>query len=109
MEENKLKNIVVLKNLPSNIVEEAIVVLKGNKVKLPEYVEKKPEAGQKKNTKEYILKEAEMAISSYLSSIENNKIGHKKKTSELEKKYHRLQFVSIGLFVSMIVMAMFLK
>ena len=31
MEESKLKNMVVLKNLPSNLVEEAIIVLKSNK------------------------------------------------------------------------------
>ena len=31
MNENKMKNMVVLKNLPSNIVEEAYVVLKPNK------------------------------------------------------------------------------
>ena len=47
MEENNLKNIVVLKNLPSNIVEEAIVVLKGNKIKLPEHIESKKEVSKK--------------------------------------------------------------
>ena len=31
MEESKLKNMVVLKNLPSNLVEEAIIILKSNK------------------------------------------------------------------------------
>ena len=31
MKDSNLKNIVVLKNLPSNIVEEAFVVLKSNK------------------------------------------------------------------------------
>ena len=31
MQKNNVKNIVVLKNLPSNIVEEAIVILKSNK------------------------------------------------------------------------------
>ena len=31
METSKLKNMVVLKNLPSNIVDEAIIVLKTNK------------------------------------------------------------------------------
>lgn len=32
--EDKLKNIVVLKDLPSNIVEEAIVILKGDKKRI---------------------------------------------------------------------------
>ena len=31
MNQSNLKNMVVLKNLPSNIVEEAIVILKTNK------------------------------------------------------------------------------
>ena len=31
MEASKLKNMVVLKNLPSNLVDEAIIILKANK------------------------------------------------------------------------------
>ena len=31
MESSNLKNMVVLKNIPSNIIDEAIVVLKSNK------------------------------------------------------------------------------
>ena len=31
MKQSELKNMVILKNLPSNIVEEAIVILKANK------------------------------------------------------------------------------
>ncbi len=106
MEENKMKNIVVLKNLPSNLVEEAIVVLKGNKVKLPEYIDKRKETpNEKTNSKEYILKEAEMVISSYLSNIENNKIAHKKKSNQIEKKYRRLQFITVGLVMTVALMA----
>lgn len=105
MEDNRMKNIVILKNLPSNLVEEAIVVLKQNKIKLPEYVENKfDKTDTKTNPKEYILKEAEMVISNYLSNIENNKIGKKKKSKEIEKKYHRLKFVTLGLFITIIVM-----
>ena len=41
MEESKLKNMVVLKNLPSNLIEEAIVILKSNKkVKKLEKIDK---------------------------------------------------------------------
>ena len=41
METSKLKNMVVLKNLPSNIVDEAIIVLKTNKkVKKLQKIEK---------------------------------------------------------------------
>ena len=41
MESSKLKNMVVLRNLPSNIVDEAIIVLKTNKkVKKLQKIEK---------------------------------------------------------------------
>ena len=41
MDIGQMKNMVVLKNLPSNIVEEAIVVLKPNKkVKNVQYIKK---------------------------------------------------------------------
>ena len=41
MNQGGLKNMVVLKNLPSNIVEEAIIVLKTNKkIKQVEKIEK---------------------------------------------------------------------
>ena len=50
MEESKLKNMVVLKNLPSNLIEEAIVILKSNKkVKKLEKIDK-----EKRNEKEKI-------------------------------------------------------
>ena len=41
METSNMKNMVVLKNLPSNLVEEAIVILKSSKkVKKLEKIEK---------------------------------------------------------------------
>ena len=42
METSNMKNMVVLKNLPSNLVEEAIIILKSNKkVKKLQKIEKK--------------------------------------------------------------------
>ena len=107
MEENNLKNIVVLKNLPSNIVEEAIVVLKGNKIKLPEKVEKKQDASAKTKTKDYILKEAEMIVSNYISNIENKRYANKKIYNAIEKKYNRLKFISTVLIIALIAVAIF--
>lgn len=104
MIDNGLKNIIVLKNLPSNIVEEAIVVLKGNKIKLPEHIENKKETGKKNDTKDYILKEAEMVILNYISNIENKKQSNNKK---IEKRYKRLKFISIGLLIALIVVIVF--
>ena len=105
MENNKMRNIVVLKNLPSNLVEEAIVVLKGNKIKLPEYAEKKAEV--KTGSKDYILKEAELIISNYVSNLEKNKLGKKKSLDGIEKKYKRLKLITIGLFIAFAIVTIF--
>lgn len=75
METSNLKNMVVLKNLPSNLVEEAIVILKSNKkVKKLEKIEK-ARIGAKQEIKMqeqgYIVKEAEMLVSQYLTKLEN--------------------------------------
>ena len=41
MNPNQMKNMIVLKNIPSNIVEEAIIILKNNKkIKSLERIEK---------------------------------------------------------------------
>lgn len=81
METSNMKNIVVLKNLPSNIVEEAIVILKGNKkIKKLELADKKNSKNvenEKLKSKEYILKEAEMLVSNYIDKTQNCKNGEK--------------------------------
>lgn len=77
MNVSSMKNMVVLKNLPSNIIDEAIVILKANtKVKNLEKVENfnvSETNNGKREEKEYALKEAEMLVSDYISKIENNK------------------------------------
>ena len=82
METSKLKNMVVLRNLPSNLVDEAIIVLKSNKkIKKLEKIEKNRGTSleKTKKDKEYILKEAEMIVNEYMSKIENEaKIKYKK-------------------------------
>ena len=97
MEESKLKNMVVLKNLPSNIIEEAIVILKTNKkVKKLEKIDKEKrneieKTETNKNKKEFVVKEAEMIISSYISKIEENKQNTQKNKIEQNKKVRRLK------------------
>ena len=50
MENGQMKNMVVLKNLPSNLIEEALVIVKSKKnVKTLEYIDKK-ENGKKQNS-----------------------------------------------------------
>lgn len=97
MEVSNMKNIVVLKNLPSNLVEEAIVILKTNKeAKKLEYVEKSTNTNinNNKKTKEYMIREAESVISSYISKIENNK-EPKTLNRNIEKKYRKLKIYSV--------------
>ena len=91
MEASNLKNMVVLKNLPSNIVDEAIIILKNSKkIKKLEKIENNKTTNKKEKQttqKDYILKEAEMLVNSYVSKIENkedkkfadNKMQQKKK------------------------------
>lgn len=95
MNQSNLKNMVVLKNLPSNLVEEAIVILKSNKkVKKLEKIEKAKVAentsGDKKEN-EYIVKEAEMLISNYISSLEEKKEQKNLNNQKVGKKYKKLK------------------
>ena len=106
MNTENMKNMVVLKNLPSNIVDEAIIILKPNiKLKSIDLAENK-KAGSKKiksdnvdNPKKYIINEAEMVISNYLSKIEKEKKSNIKVNRKMESKYKRLRAVSIFLGV----------
>lgn len=98
MEFGQMKNIIVLKNLPSNIVDEAIVVLKPNKkAKQIQHIEKlsKSEKNKKEDSGAYIVKEAQMVISNYLSEIEKAKLD--KKDKKILEKYNRLKLITFFL------------
>ena len=73
MEISKMKNMIILKNPPSNLVEEAIIILKSNrKVQELKYTEiKKNNQSNNLKEKDYIIKEAESVISNYISKVEN--------------------------------------
>jgi len=114
MESSKLKNMVILRNLPSNLVEEAIVVLKsGKKVKKLEKIEKNRNAEGLERIKKdnsYVLKEAEMLISNYIVKLENNKHLERKKSVKHNKKYIRLKnYAYIASFVILVQMIMLLS
>ncbi|MBR3153242.1 MAG: hypothetical protein IKF52_06600 [Clostridia bacterium] len=87
--EQKLKNILVLRNLPSNLIDEAIIILKDYDFKDNENTRRK----------EHIVDEANFIVSEYLNHINNVKEDGK----GLENKCKRLKafnFVLIfGLFV----------
>lgn len=104
MENKQLKNMIVLKNLPSNMIEEAIVVLKKNKkIEITKQLEKKEAVQCRINSDEYIVKEAEFVISNYISEIEKNKKA--KKVKNIEQKYKKAKIFSIALLVLMVVQA----
>lgn len=97
-----MKNIIVLKDLPSNIIDEAIVILKDNKIK-------------KKDNLEYsnipymntdVVQEAQNVIAEYINRIEQPK-KDKRKEKELLAKYKKLRLFTILLGVAMFISIIF--
>ena len=108
MNTGNLKNIVVLKDLPSNLVEEAIVVLKENQ-KIPKLEpastdkkESNSEPQKIKNSKDYII-----LISEYISKIESKNKKENQSIQKLNKKCKRLKTVNqallVGLAISLLI------
>ena len=102
MDPNSMKNTIVLKNLPSNMVEEAYVVFKDNvKIHKIEKAQKNNKVikSEKSKPKEYIVKEAEMVIKDYISKIEQREyeIGYGSK--KLREKYKRMKALTIFLSI----------
>lgn len=92
METSKMKNMVVLKNLPSNMIEEAIVIFKENsKIKAKDVINKTSQLSQVQGkSKDIIFKEAEMLVNDYVKRVEsskNRKIFDKKINDKFLKKY----------------------
>ncbi len=108
---SNMKNIVVLNNLPSNIIEEAIVILKENqKITSLEFTKSKTnddkeELSSLDNSDEYIVNEAEMLISDYINNLEKNKENLKR--IELSKKNKNLKKIFITLFCMIISLLIF--
>ena len=107
METSDMKNMVVLKNLPSNMVEEAIIIFKENqRIKERELVEKSITSNevefQHKN-KDAILKEAEMLITDYMNKIEEKKQTSKNHQNKIIFKYRILKLYSITSTIFLII------
>lgn len=92
MNESKMKNMVVLKNLPSNIVEEAYVILKPNK-NFKQNIEKQ-ESQNTRISSDYVVKEAEMVVSNFLSKIEEKKTFKNLEVEKMKRKYKKLKNTS---------------
>ena len=97
MEKSQMKNMVVLRNLPSNLIEEAIVVFKtvknAKEFQYMDKIEKLKNEQNSKNTKDYMVKEAESVISNYIKL--NEKKVNKVSNSKINKRYKRLKIYSI--------------
>lgn len=92
MQLNKLNNIVFLKDIESNLIEEAFVVLKDN-VNLTKLEEKINKAEAKKS----VLNEVEVLINTELKVNELKFEEYKFK--KLSKKYNFLKIINIILVV----------
>lgn len=106
MDISNMKNMVVLKNLPSNIVDEAIVILKNNqKIKKVEFAESKYSNSKmhnkdRENSNDYIVNEAEMLISNYITNLEKPKETTNK---EIRKKYVKMKKLTLLLGIISII------
>lgn len=109
MKMENMKNMVVLKNLPSNIVEEAIVILKPNvKVKSLNSTETTNSKGNKpQNNQKYIINEAEMLISNYISKIEKNEKNVRAKR-RISINYKKLKKIAIYLGILLFTLCLIL-
>lgn len=124
MKTDVMKNVIILKNLPSNLIDEAIVIVKDKKkIKDINYSEFIKDGGEKfsssanrqtsnrviqgymkeedlkkledtkKEERKYVIKEAEIVVTNYLSKIDNKM--PEKKIKRLERSYKRAKKMSI--------------
>jgi len=102
MVNNKLKNIIVLKGMASNVVQEAIVILKPNIdfEKANSYYKSKDNIS-KKIKKKSVVSEAEYVINNYIKEIENTNI--KRKNKKIENGYKISKIFNVILFISLII------
>lgn len=93
-----MKDIIRIKDMPSNTIEEAIIILKDNiKIKKHEYTNKFNKNNDNDN---YIVKEAEFIISDYLNNPEN-------KNKKVNKTNKRLKIANVALILLLILSIIF--
>ena len=98
MEESRTKNTIVLKNLPSNLIEEAIIVFKNKKIVNEIVKDKKGKAEIKNSTnnkENYAIKEEELLVSEYITKIEEKKRNRNIEKLKHSKKYKNVKIYSI--------------
>lgn len=98
MQNKKFKNTILLRGMASNIVEEAIVVLKPNvKLKQKEFIDKNGIIQKNNLANNNILREAENVIINYIKAIERENYINKK--MKKIRKYKFLQISNIILII----------
>lgn len=107
MQLSKMKNIIVLRGMSSNVVDEAIVVLKPNiKLKQSEYNSKGKMTSIDKNKKMIVTKEAENTINLYIKKLQKD--SKTQINDQLKMKYKFLQICNIALVCTIIIAAVIL-
>lgn len=103
MDKCKMKNVVVLKNLPSNLIEEAFVVVKSRKVaKNLERIDCKQNGFDDKCKDDgYIVREAESVLSSYVRIVE--KKDEKKVDLGVKRRYNVIKIYSILVTIAFVI------
>lgn len=102
MVNNKLKNIIVLKGMASNVVQEAIVILKPNvDLEKSSNIIKNKDHNIENNKKKSVVLEAEYVIKNYIKEIENTNT--KRKNKKIEKKYKYSKILNIILLIGFII------
>lgn len=104
MQNSRLKNSIVLRGMASNIVDEAIVILKPNiKIKNKELT-KGNKYKDKRTEKSLIVGEAEHVILEYIDKIHEKDLHLKKK--DLENKNKILKITNI-IFIIAFILSLF--
>lgn len=107
MQLSKKKNTIVLKGMASNVIDEAIVVLKPNvKLKQSEYRTKGKSYIGDKNKKMIVLKEAENTINMYMKKLE--KESRKDFDRNFKLKYKFLKVCNIMLILTIVTIVLVL-
>ena len=126
MSKENTRNVIILKNLPSNLVDEAIIVVKDKK-KIENYIKEseykdvinyktgnngviygdinteslKKIENIKKEDRKYVIKEAEIVVSNYIKRIEDNLAD--RKIDRLKKSYKKTKKLNVFLAMTTII------
>ena len=104
MQNSRLKNSIILRGMASNIVDEAIVILKPNiKIKNKELTKGK-KFKDKKIEKNLIIGEAEHIILEYVNKIHEKDLNLKKKNLENKNKILKISNI---IFIIAFILSLF--